>query len=43
MFLYGATIEAGRVRRAILLLPYGLLIVGLILTGLYGFLQLESL
>jgi hypothetical protein len=43
MFRYGAAIEARRVRRAILLLPYGLLIIGLLLIGLYGFLQLESL
>jgi hypothetical protein len=39
MFRYGAAIEAGRIRRGILLLPYGLLIIGLILIGLYGFLQ----
>ena len=43
MFRYGAAIEVGRVRRGILLLPYGLLIIGLILIGLYGFLQLKSL
>ena len=40
MFRYGGAIESGRVQRGILLLPYGLLIITLILIGLYGFLQL---
>jgi hypothetical protein len=38
MFRYGAAIDSGRVRR-ILLLPYGALVISLLLIGLYGILQ----
>lgn len=39
MFLYGAAIDSGRVHHRILLLPYGALVISLILLGLYGILQ----
>jgi len=38
MFRYGAAIEAGRVRN-VLLLPYGALVIGLMLIGLCGLLR----
>jgi hypothetical protein len=39
MFRYGAAIDSGRVQHRILLLPYGALVISLILIGLYGILQ----
>jgi hypothetical protein len=39
MFRYGAAIDTGRVQHRILLLPYGALVISLILIGLYGILQ----
>jgi hypothetical protein len=39
MFRYGAAIDSGRIRHRILLLPYGALVISLLLIGLYGILQ----
>lgn len=39
MIRYGEAIDSGRVQSRIMLLPYGALVITLILIGLYGILQ----